>query len=137
MDAIASSIAETRGPQIYPVLTTAEIDRLRRFGTPRDYATGEAIVRVGEVGHGLSVVLAGQVAITETAHNGERRLIVRYGAGGFMGELAQLSGSPALVDATAEASVSVVAIPPGGVRALLGAEAEPGGRIMRALILRR
>jgi thioredoxin reductase (NADPH) len=137
MDEIPSPIAETRGPQIYPVLTAAEIDRLRRFGTPRDHADGEQIVRVGDVGHGLTLVLDGQVAITETAHDGERRLIVRYGSGAFMGELAQLNGGPALVDATAESAVSVIAIPPEGLRALLVAEAELGERIMRALILRR
>lgn len=54
-----------------------------------------------------------------------------------MGELAQLSGRPALVDAYALTDVEAVAIPPQQLRALLIAEAELGERIMRALILRR
>jgi thioredoxin reductase (NADPH) len=54
-----------------------------------------------------------------------------------MGELAQLSGRPALVDAHAKSSVEALAIPPERLRAVLVAEAELGERIMRALILRR
>ena len=54
-----------------------------------------------------------------------------------MGELAQLSGRPALVDAYAAGAVEALLIPPERLRALLVAEAELGERIMRALILRR
>src|SRR3712207_5865238 len=54
-----------------------------------------------------------------------------------MGELAQLSGRPSLVNAQALRDVDAVAIPPERLRAPLIAEAELGERIMRALILRR
>jgi thioredoxin reductase (NADPH) len=54
-----------------------------------------------------------------------------------MGELAQLAGGPALVDAHARNAVEALIIPPNQLRALLIAEAELGERIMRALILRR
>ena len=54
-----------------------------------------------------------------------------------MGELAQLSGRPYLVDEKALTDVEAVAIPPERLRALLIAEADLGERIMRALILRR
>jgi thioredoxin reductase (NADPH) len=54
-----------------------------------------------------------------------------------MGELAQLSGQPALVTGTAMAAGEAIAIPPDRLRALLIAEADVGERIMRALILRR
>ena len=54
-----------------------------------------------------------------------------------MGELAQLSGRPYLVDEEALTDVEAVAIPPDRLRALLIAEADLGERLMRALILRR
>src|SRR4029453_4071786 len=57
--------------------------------------------------------------------------------GNFMGELAQLSGRPYLVDEKALTDVEAVAIPPDRLRALLIAEADLGERLMRALILRR
>src|SRR5260370_35945357 len=54
-----------------------------------------------------------------------------------MGELAQLSGRPALVDGVAKEPVEALVIPPSRLRDLLVEEAELGERIMRALIRRR
>jgi thioredoxin reductase (NADPH) len=131
------SVLETRRHQMFPILEAEEIERVRRFGEPRSYAAGEALVRVGDVGRGLMVVLSGKVDITQHGETGHPELIVTHELGGFMGELAQLGGRPALVDAFAKEPTEVIAIPPAQLRALLIAEAELGERIMRALILRR
>jgi thioredoxin reductase (NADPH) len=131
------SIMDTRRHQMFPVLEPMEIERVRRFGKVRSYGTGEALAKVGEKGHGLTVILAGTVDITQHDESGRRDLIVTYGPGAFMGELAQLAGRPALVDAYAQTAVDALIIPPEQLRALLIAEAELGERIMRALILRR
>ena len=129
---------ESRRAQMYPLLEPAEMERLGRFGTRRSYAPGEMLVRSGESGHGLSLILAGEVDVTRHACEGEAaELLVTHQPGAFLGELAQLSGQPALVDAQARGPVETVAIPPERLRALLIAEAEIGERIMRALILRR
>jgi thioredoxin reductase (NADPH) len=128
---------DTRRHQMFPVLEPMEIERVLRFGKIRSYGTGEALAKVGEKGHGLTVILAGTVDITQHDESGRRDLIVTYGAGAFMGELAQLAGRPALVDAYAQTAVDALIIPPEQLRALLIAEAELGERIMRALILRR
>jgi thioredoxin reductase (NADPH) len=122
---------------MFPVLEPGEIERVRRFGEVRSYGVGEALVKVGDVGHGLTIILAGQVDVTQHDQSGRRTPIVTHGPGAFMGELAQLAGRPALVDAYAQGPVAVLIIPPDRLRALLIAEAELGERIMRALILRR
>jgi len=131
------SILDARRDQMFPTLEPLEIERLRRFGKGRSYGTGEALFRVGEAGHGLIIILSGQVDISQQDTSGHRKLIVTHGPGSFMGELAQLGGRPAIVDATAQVSVEAIVIPPVQLRALLIAEAEVGERIMRALILRR
>ena len=126
----------TRGAQMFLRFDDSEIPRLARFGEPRSYRAGEMIVRVGEIGPGLMLILSGQVEVTEPS-GGERRHIVTHERGNFMGELAQLSGRPYLVDEQAVTDVEAVAIRPDRLRALLIAEAELGERLMRALILRR
>jgi thioredoxin reductase (NADPH) len=131
------SVIETRRHQMFPVLEPAEIERVRRFGKVHSYEVGEALATVGQVGLGLTVILAGRVDITQRDQSDRRTLIVTHGPGAFMGELAQLAGRPALVDAHAQEKVEVLIIPPDQLRALLIAEAELGERIMRALILRR
>jgi thioredoxin reductase (NADPH) len=131
------SVRDTRRDQMFPTLELEEIERLRRFGEVRAYRAGEALAKVGEVGHGLAIILAGNVDITQRDQWGRRTPIVTHNPGSFMGELAQLAGRPALVDAYAQGPVEALIIPPERLRALLVAEAELGERIMRGLILRR
>src|SRR5579864_1555055 len=130
-------IREERRDQVYPTLDPLEIERMRRFGTPRSFAAGESLWTVGEVAPGLIVILAGKVAVTERDHFDKRNLIGVHGPGNFLGEIALLSGRPALVDAVAQEPVEALIIQSERLRALMIAEAELGERIMRALILRR
>ena len=83
------------------------------------------------------VILAGEVSVSEHGYFGDPKPILILGPGNFMGELAQLAGRPALVDAVAQQPTEALIIPPERLRALMVAEAELGERIMRALILRR
>ena len=131
------SIVDTRRDQMYPTLAPAEIERVRRFGSMRAFAPGEALAKVGQGGVGIAVILSGIVDVSRHDSAGKRVLLVTLEAGAFLGELAQIAGRPALVDAVARDAVEALLIPPDQLRALLIAEAELGERIMRALILRR
>jgi thioredoxin reductase (NADPH) len=128
---------EARRDQIFPVLEPAEVGRLWRFGELKSYAAGDSIVATGEIAPGAFVILTGRVEVTRRQMPGGSELIVTHGPGSFMGELAQLSGRPSLVDACAVEAVQALLIPPRRLRDLLVEEAELGERIMRALILRR
>jgi len=86
---------------------------------------------------GMIVVLSGELVITQHNVIGHNEPIVTHGAGHFMGELAQLSGRPSLVDGTAVTAIETLIVPSARLRDVLIAEADLGERIMRALILRR
>jgi thioredoxin reductase (NADPH) len=131
------SILDQRRDQIFPELDPLDIERVRRFGEVRSFVAGERLVTAGQVSPGLVVVLAGRVAVNAHDHLGIGRKIVTHAHGNFMGELADLAGRPALVDATAVEAVEALIVPPERLRALMIAEAELGERVMRALILRR
>jgi thioredoxin reductase (NADPH) len=133
----APSIIDTRHDQMFPTLTAAELHRLSRFGEPRSYADGDRIAKTGDVAPGFFLVRSGEIAVKQRDSLGHEQLIVTHGTGSFMGELAQLSGRPSLVDSTAIGAVEVVVIRPQRLRDLLVEEADLGERIMRALILRR
>jgi thioredoxin reductase (NADPH) len=128
---------EARARQMFPVLEASEIDRIARLGERKTYAAGARIFITGEIAPGAFILLSGSVEITQRNHSGAPGLIVTHGPGSFMGELAQLSGRPALVDGIAKEPVEVLVIAPARLRDLLVEEAEFGERIMRALILRR
>src|SRR5271156_2714725 len=127
---------EARRDQMFPVLAPADIARLTRFGERKSYAAGEPIFTTGEVAPGAFIILSGR-ADSSQHRLGRSEPIVTHGPGSFMGELAQLSGRPSLVDAVAVEPVETLVIPPRRLRDLLVEEAELGERIMRALILRR
>ena len=87
------STIEARRDQMFPVLESAEIKRLARFGERKSYPEGARIFTTGEVAPGAFIILAGR------AESSQHRLdrsepIVTHGTGSFMGELAQLSGRP-------------------------------------------
>src|SRR5713101_4283644 len=137
MAASERPIIETRHDQMFPVLEPAEIDGLRRFGETRAYRAGERLATTSEVSPGMFVILAGEVLITQRDEFADHQPIVTYGPGSFLGELAQLSDRPALVDGQAQGAVEALVIPSHRLRDVLVKEAELGERIMRALILRR
>jgi thioredoxin reductase (NADPH) len=83
------------------------------------------------------IIFSGKVDVTYRESSGRLQTIVSHGPGDFIGELAQMSGRPALVDSIATEAVQALVIQPNRLRSLFVAEADLGERIMRALILRR
>ena len=101
---------EARRDQMFPVLEPTEIERLARFGERKSYAVGARIFTTGEVAPGAFIILSGR------AESSQHRLdrtepIVTHGPGSFMGELAQLSGRPSLVDAVCVEPIEVAGHP--------------------------
>jgi thioredoxin reductase (NADPH) len=131
------SIVETRRDQIFPTLSAHDFTRLRRFGEVKTFAPGTFLMKAGEVALGLSFVLKGHIDVRQGGAATGGQSIVKHGPGSFLGELAQLSDRPALVDAVAEDEVEAIVVRPRRLRDVLVQEAELGERIMRALILRR
>ena len=128
---------ESRAHQIYPTLTDSDIAHMRRFGHVRHFSDGDKIAEAGKSSFGLLVVLSGKLAISRHDGLGNTSHIFTHTAGQFAGEVAQLSGRPALGNAQAVGEVEVLVVPPESLRALLVAYADLGERIVRALILRR
>jgi thioredoxin reductase (NADPH) len=135
-DPSASSLA-FRQAQMFPTFDPAGIERIKRFGETISYQPGERIVTAGEPAPGLVLVLSGKISVTDHGRHEGSNIIATHGAGQFMGELAQLSNRPSLLNAEAIEPVDGFVIRPQRLRDLMVQEAELGERIMRALILRR
>src|SRR4026209_474286 len=105
MPVVPPSIIESRYAQMFPTLRAVDVARLRRVGERRSYSAGDPLVATGEVSPGMFVILAGEVSINQHNALGRDQHIVTHGPGSFMGELAQLSDRPSLVDARALTAV--------------------------------
>jgi thioredoxin reductase (NADPH) len=124
--------------QMFPVLTEAELGRVRRFGSVSRYAKGTSLYRAGDRTPGMFIVLSGKVRIVARDGLGRERTIHTYSQRGeFTSDVTQLSNKPAVVDARVIEDVEAVLVRPDELSPLLISEAELGEKIIRALILRR
>jgi len=81
-----------RQAEAFPVLTAAQIDRIRPYGTARTVRAGEILYEPGQLGAPCFVVLSGKLDIVMTTLSGER-VLVTFGQGGFSGEMFLISGA--------------------------------------------
>src|SRR5262249_5354892 len=126
----------SRFDQMFPVLSPAEIDRVRHFGDVRRFRPGELLCRVGKPTPGGYVILSGRVAILGRDPLGRSMPVGEFVqmmggtpedvdvlAGEVLAELGQLSGNPSAIDAQAIEEVEAILVPTEQLRALLIAEA--------------
>ena len=79
---------------LFRSLNKAQIQSLARTMTPRHYAAGEELVRQGQGGIGLFVVVSGRAEAVHTRLDGTRVVVNTFGPTDFFGELAMLNDEP-------------------------------------------
>jgi len=111
-----------RGPQVFASLPRDLLEPILALGDERDYADGEAIMRIGEPGAELLLVLDGFVRVERPGRT------LTLGAGELIGEIEVLDpGGGRIADIHAEGPVRCVAV---SREALLAAlEADPRAAI--------
>jgi len=138
MSAVFGSIAlQARHGQAFPTLDDHELERVRRFATPRRFDAGTRVYETGKPSAGIYMLLSGTVRITGRDGHGHDVDVTDHQRGSFTGELTALSGRRALVDGVAVTDVDALLLDESQLRSLLIADAALGEKMMRALILRR
>jgi len=111
MDAVAVALDRfTRERLLNNLLATAplfaafsrkqRLDLIRRF-TGHEVAPGTAVLREGDPGRGLYVVLSGEVDVTKSQDGEDDVLLANLKAGEVFGEIALVKGGPATATITA------------------------------------
>ena len=122
--------------QIFPVLTSAQIDHLRRSNKVRKVRAGEVLFRPGDTDVPCFVLLSGSLDIVQPDLKGER-LITTHKPGSFTGEISMIAGQRCLVLGRVAEPGEFLEISGDHLRALVSRDAEIGEIFMRAFILRR
>lgn len=76
----------------------------------RSYSAGDAIVREGEYGDSLYLIVEGQVVVEGTDPRGQKVTLATLGPGDFFGEVAVLTGKPRTATVVAHGAVTVIEI---------------------------
>jgi flavin reductase (DIM6/NTAB) family NADH-FMN oxidoreductase RutF len=108
-----------RGAPVFSLLPENVLRQILATGNERSYDDGESIVRAGEAGDELFVVLEGSVRVER-----DGRLVRALSAGELFGEIAVLDGGDRTADVVAVGDVRCLAVPREIVRNAI--EAEPG-----------
>src|SRR5437667_8168200 len=122
--------------QAFPVLTAAQISRIRSGSKVREVKKGEILFEPGETNVPFFVLLSGSMEIVQSDLAGERSIVTR-GAGKFTGEMTMISGRGTLVRGRVTEPGEFLELSADGLRSLVAKDAELSEIFMRAFILRR
>ena len=102
----------------------------------RHFHDGEFLFEAGQRDYCFYIIKSGQVEIIDKTGDTPKTVIV-HGPGDFTGEVAQLTGSPALVSAMARGECDVFEISPEALHQLLNRHLDLADIILQAFIARR
>jgi thioredoxin reductase (NADPH) len=122
--------------QAFPVLTEAQINRVRPGSERRQVKRGEILFEPGDLSMPFFVLLSGSMEIVQPDLAGER-LITNHGPGQFTGEMTMISGRRCLVRGRMTEAGELLELSGDGLRSLVAKDAELSEIFMRAFILRR
>lgn len=122
--------------QAFPVLTAAQIARVRPGSKLRKVKPGEILFQPGDTEVPFFVLLSGNMEIVQPDLAGERP-ITTHGPGEFTGEITMISGQRCLVRGRVTEAGEFLEISGDGLRSLVARDAELSEVFMRAFILRR
>ena len=104
---------------LFSDLTPEDLQRIGRTAVERLYGPGEEIVREGDLGDQLVVIVEGDVRVVRS-EGGQERVLTRFSAGDHIGELAVLRERPRAATVIAEGTgVRGLVIDGEGLRAIL------------------
>jgi thioredoxin reductase (NADPH) len=121
---------------MFPVLTQAQISRLRAIGKTRPVDVGEILFQPGDTNIPFFVVLSGRMEIVQPGFHGELP-ITTHAPGEFTGEVSMISGQRCLVLGRVTAPGEFLELNGQELRSVIAQDAELSELLMRAFILRR
>jgi small-conductance mechanosensitive channel/CRP-like cAMP-binding protein len=107
-----------RSVEAFRPLSEEQVRDLARHARLQRYTSGEALVRQGDEGGSLFVVLDGEVRVRRL-DGGSARELARLGPGSFFGEMSLLTGEPRSASVLALSEVEVVVVEKAAFRTLL------------------
>jgi thioredoxin reductase (NADPH) len=131
-----ANLFHERAAQMFPELTTAQIDRIAGVGRRRQVQAGEVLFDVGDQNTRFFVVVSGAVEIVQLTGDTEE-LIVLHGPQQFTGEINMLSARRSLVQARVSKDGELIEVDREDLRTLVQRDSELSEILMRAFILRR
>ena len=113
---LAPALSALAAVDIFAPLTDVQRVEMARAARPCVYAAGENVVREGEPGASMFIVVAGELVVKVSGAEGE---VARLGAGAFFGEMSLLTGAPRSATVTSVTDCDLLEIAADDIRRLV------------------
>ena len=121
---------------LFAQLSERELDTLARMARERRFAAGEAIVRQGEGGIGVYLLVEGRARVRRQTEDGTVRELDTVAVGDFFGELALLDEAPRVATVEAVEDCLCLVLPRWEFLAALRTNGELATKLLQALARR-
>src|SRR5277367_2702559 len=119
-----------------PILSAAQVERIRAFATSRQVMAGEILYEPGDDTPPAFVVMSGGIRILALA-GGQEQIVTSYGVGQFSGELLMISGRKSIYRCQAIEDGTLLELSAKDLRTLIARDAELNEIFMKAFLARR
>jgi thioredoxin reductase (NADPH) len=119
-----------------PILTAAQIERIRVFAKPRVVTAGEILYQPNDDTPPVLVVISGAIKILAIV-GGEEQTVTTYNPGQFSGELLMISGRRSIYRCQATEPGTLLELSAKDLRTLIARDAELSDIFMKAFLARR
>jgi thioredoxin reductase (NADPH) len=119
-----------------PILTEAQIERIRSVAAPRHVGAGEVLYEPNDETPPAFVVISGAIRIVAIGGSQERT-VTTYTAGQFSGELLMISGRRSIYRCQVVEAGTLLELSASELRALIAKDAELSDLFMKAFLARR
>lgn len=124
-----------RSAPLFAGLSDEDLQRLAETVERQKLAAGDYLLREGDPGDAMFLVVSGELEVTKRAEGVELPL-AHVGPGAIQGELAAVGGQPRTASVRAVTEVEVLRVPREGLLALLDAGPEPALALLRTVLER-
>ena len=131
-----SNSAPYRQPEAFPVLTPAQIARIRPHAVVRPVRLGEILFEPGTVRMSCFVIVSGKLEISMPRLSGDQ-VFTTHGPGQFSGDVVLISGAGSLARGRVAEPGEFLELSPDALRTLIAKDSELSDIFMRAFLLRR
>ena len=123
--------AALAGVPLFAGISADSMERLAAVTGEQEFAPGQFIVRQGQVGTGLYVILSGSVKVLRGGDE-----LIRLGKGEFFGELSVIDQKPRNASIEAAEPTEVLALASRDLLALLETDAQVALNMIKGLVAR-
>lgn len=118
---------------LFSGLAKHELQVIGSAAKEREYPAGAALLRQGETGVGLFVILSGSVRVTQRRDDGSERELATLARGDVLGEMSLLDDLPRSATATALEPTRALVLPVWDFRAALREAPDIGIKLLAVL----